>query len=287
MGSITEHHDAHLVVDAGMTCDLINLYQKRDKDDSRVVRWVTESPDLTPPSENDETAKFALLVRKAKTSDSHKSLEIHSIVVQSPLLKKALGSVLEVYPGITTNLQRLEFSTPFRPFVHRWSPLVQMLSDLQDPTAKGHFQLFYEVLHEELKDAIAVKNDLVANGVITFKYLWTIFEPGSLIYGVEDDHERIYELVSSSEQWDSRRGMAYLRLQCQGVDWDGDKFGRCNEYLSVYDFEGTRKITALAAYPFNFYPAQKSCLTSSYLEVRNSKNLPVTTTWHTKAWPQL
>lgn len=235
----------------GMTCELINLYQKIDKDGN--WSWSKDVPNITAAAEDEETAKFALLVRNKKSNDSRKSLELDSIIVQSPLVKEALATVLKDYPGITTNLKRLEFSSPFRPFVHRWERLVEVLSELQDETAKSHFQILHDVLYGELKDAIAVRNDLVANKVITFEHLWTIFEPASLVYSMDDGQERLYELSSSSQSYDSFRGLAYLRLSCVSVDWDGEKFGRRDESLLIYEFDGTEKIAKLSAYPLIFH----------------------------------
>jgi hypothetical protein len=247
--------------EVGMNCELINLYQKKNKDDPSVWHWGHGIPDdITAAAENDETAKYALLVRNKRSFDSRKSLEIDSIIVQSPLIKQALGTVLKNYPGITTNLKRLEFEPPFRPFVYRWNQLVEVLAGIQDTTAKAHFQLLHDILHAELKDAIAIKNDLVANGVITFKYLWTILEPGSLIYSVDEGEERLYELSSISEGYDSDRGLPYMQLLCSIVDWNGEKFGLRNEYLSIYGFEGTEKISRLTSYPLVFHGDQEKLL---------------------------
>lgn len=49
-------------------------------------------------AENEVTAKYALLVRLKKSFDSRKK-ELESIVVQGPLLRKALREVLKDYPG--------------------------------------------------------------------------------------------------------------------------------------------------------------------------------------------
>ena len=113
--------------EVGMIIDCKNLYQKADSKGRNT--WVDEYPkDLTAAAENAETAKYALLIRNRKVFDnSRKSLEIDSIVVQSPLLKKSLGVILKGYPGITTSLERLSFSAPFKPFVHRWKKLERHL----------------------------------------------------------------------------------------------------------------------------------------------------------------
>jgi hypothetical protein len=247
-------------IPAGMLAEIKNLYQKADKQGRH--QWVTEYPDdVVEAAENAETARFAFLVRNKISYDSRKTLEIDSLIVQSPLLKEALGVVLKDYPGITTNLQRLVFQAPFQPFVHRWTKLVKVLQTTTDETTRTHLKLFHDVLHEELKDAIAAKNDLVANNVITFEYLWTIFEPGVLFYGTDEGKERVFELQSASYQTDRRSGLAYLRLQGRGTDWDGEKFGSSIEYLSDFEFDGTKPITRLAYFPLDFHPHQQDLIT--------------------------
>jgi hypothetical protein len=243
-------------IPTGMLAEIKNLYQKVDKQGRH--QWVTEYPeDAVEAAENAETARFAFLVRNKISYDSRKTLEIDSLIIQSPLLKDVLGVVLKDYPGITTNLQRLVFKAPFQPFVHRWTKLVDVLQTTADETARAHLKLFHDVLHEELKDAIAAKNDLVANGVITFEHLWTIFEPGVLFYGTDEGKERAFELQSANYQTDRRSGLNYLQLQARGVDWDGDSFGSSVEYLSNFEFEGTKPITRLAYFPLDFHPHQQ------------------------------
>lgn len=90
------------VNEAGMACDLKNLYQKED--DRGRFTWTETYPDnLDEAAENEVTARFAILVRNKKSFDSRKKLEIDSIVVQSPLLKVALAKVLKGYPGAFPN----------------------------------------------------------------------------------------------------------------------------------------------------------------------------------------
>ena len=168
--------------------------------------------------------------------------------------------MLKDYPGITTNLQRLVFKAPFQPFVHRWTKLVNVLQTTTDAATKAHLQLFHDVLHEELKDAIAAKEDLVANGVITFSHLWTIFEPGVLFYGTDEGKERVFELQGASYQSDRTSGRDYLQLQGRGIDWDGEKFGTRVECLSDVEFEGTKPITRLAFFPLDFHPHQQDVI---------------------------
>jgi hypothetical protein len=243
---------------AGMKCDTKNLYQKPDKHGRNV--WVNEYPDdVKDPAENEKTAKFALLIRNKKSYDSRKKFEIDSIVVQSPLLKEVLGNVLKDYPGVTTSLARLTFTAPFKPFVHRWHKLVEAIGKEEDEETKTHLKLLHSVLHAELKETIAAKEDLVANGVVTFSHMWTIFAPGDLVYTVEDGQDRLFELQSADYGVD-RRGNSIYNINCYSIDWDGESFGRRNEYVKNNTFEGTRHINRLPAYPLEFHPNQSKLL---------------------------
>lgn len=106
--------------------------------------WVEEYPDdLKSNIEvTKESQQHAVLVRyrKCHSNSSKKSLEVDSIVIQSPLLKTVLGRVFNDYPGVTPALEFLTFSSPFQPFLHRWEVF-------QDEVAKET----YEASREHLK----------------------------------------------------------------------------------------------------------------------------------------
>jgi hypothetical protein len=243
---------------AGMRCDIKNLYQKPDKHGRNV--WVDEYPDdIHDPAENEKTAKFALLIRNKKSYDSRKKLEIDSIVVQSPLLKEVLGTVLKDYPGVTPSLARLTFTAPFKPFVHRWHKLVEAIGKEENEETKTHLKLLHSVLYEELKETIAAKEDMIANNVTTFDHMWTIFAPGDLIYNVQDGQDRLFEMTSA-DYGVNRRGEPLLNISCYSIDWDGEAFGRRHEAVVNSSFEGTRDITRLPAYPLEFHSNKKKLL---------------------------
>lgn len=201
-----EEREKEPEVPQGSITEAKSLYRKKDSEGK--FQWVVDEPqDAVDAAETKETARFAFLVRKKKSYDSRKKYDIDSIIVQSPWLKKSLGTVLTGYPGITTNLERLVFQAPFHPFVHRWAIFASLLEkdDFEDPVAKEHLQLFHDVIYEELKNAIAAKIDLVKNGVITFDHLWTIYEPQTLVYSVSSGKESVFKLEYTQRCTDSRR----------------------------------------------------------------------------------
>ena len=236
----------------GMISDVKNLYQSKP-DNRGKTTWVDKYPDdLEEAAENAESARYALLIRNTKCYDGRKKLQIASIIVQSPLLKKVLGSVLKDYPGITTTLERLTFNAPFQPFVHRWKNLVEALQDEGDPETKAHLELFHKILEAELRDDLKARDDFILNGVITFRTCWMIFEPGTIVFSLRDGQNCAARLKNGNYQ-STRCGECYS-LSCEIVDWDGENFGLGNSQLTVWGFEGTMKITKLSAYPLEYHP---------------------------------
>ncbi|KAG8532276.1 uncharacterized protein KY384_003917 [Bacidia gigantensis] len=237
---------------AGMIGDVKNLYQSKP-DNRGKTTWVQDYPDdLIAAAENSETAKYALLVRNKKCYNGRKSLEIDSLVVQSPLLKDRLGHVLKDYPGVTTNLDRLTFKAPFKEFVHRWKALVEALNEESDPETKSHLDILHRVLEVELRDDLKALDDYIQNGVITYDTIWMLFEPGELIFGSQQSQPAVGKLSQGSYQ--QTRCGNYYSLSCNMVDWDGENFGWDSTGFKVPAFLGTASITKLAAFPLNYHP---------------------------------
>jgi hypothetical protein len=241
--------DSKPEVSKGMLSSVKNLYQGK-KDDDGKRDWVEEMPDLNPPVENASTAQHALLVRKVKSYDGRKMFNIDSIVIQSPLLRKALGTVLDGYPGVATDLDKLTFEPGFGPFVHRWSKLRDVLHEMSESPQKEHLQLFHDVLEEELRDAIATRDDFLKHGYIDFDSLWMLFEPGNLIYSSRYGQPCVAKLKAG--WYDEDRCGKYFALGCRNVDWDGETFGYASTTFQVRQFPGTVRISSLNSMPLQY-----------------------------------
>ncbi len=233
-----------------------HIYADKEDDHGRYT-WVDKYPEhWEEAAENEETAKHAVVVRNEKDFDSRKKHKIHSIIIQSPWLKKALAEILKDYPGVTCELERLVFEAPFEPFVHRWGPLLKFMKEKHEEKTREHVELLHGILKEELKDTIKAFEDYVAHGVITFEQLWTIFQPGSVIVSRHSGTLSAYEFSSGSFE-ETRCGDAY-RLNCECIDWSGLDFGRVTESVYLYGFKGTIRITSLCAFPLAFHPEKRS-----------------------------
>ncbi|CAG8970662.1 hypothetical protein HYALB_00003416 [Hymenoscyphus albidus] len=232
-------------VEPGMKCETKDFYKTKDHS-----AWTHKYPDyLEEAIENDETAQLAFLKRNDNSSSSRKKFSLNSLVIQSPLLKKALGEVFAGYEGVTTDLKRLKFKKPFAPFVHRWEKFQKVMNDETDVTTKKHLELLWDTLEVELRDTIITQKDLIANGVMTYDYLWTMFEPGCLVFQKSSETERVLQVRSAAHNKSSKE----IQLHTRFVEWGGEEFGWMDEDQEIEGFEGTKKITDLSILPLSYH----------------------------------
>lgn len=333
----------------GMSAAYKSLYSGKEDDQGRFQWQDTIPDDVLDPVEDAETQKLALLLRYVKVySDPRKTLGLHSVVVQSPLLKEALETILAGYPGVTVGLQRLEFSGKFEPLIHRFSRLEIAIDELKDklwsndndangheaghgplppdqmtngnerssssvhlseetPLAAStvrqeygvssdgvpdhshvdnlttpastdngevkkvddgqrdvsekhrealklsHMQLLHECILKEFNALLTSSQDMMAQSVMTFEHLWTIFQPGGIIFCREDQQERAFKLKSTRYGFDERENPVFW-LTFEYVDYTGSKYGFKTQSAKVYPYLGTRPISSLAVYPLSFHP---------------------------------
>ncbi|KAJ5898861.1 hypothetical protein N7495_003605 [Penicillium taxi] len=220
-------------------------------DNAGNTSWVTEDT---------ESTQYALIIKNEKRYDNHKSLKIHSVVVQSETLKTFLGKVLEGYPTITTTLQRLEFTAPFKPLVHRWDDLVKIREEEEDAVTKEYIDLFYTIFEVELRDILSRKNDMTSNGVITHELLWTIFEPSGLVISTSYGRTSGFLFKDTSVDY---RTKAWV-IEAKRIAYDGTTFGFEDQSFIVPFFNGTKLITSLAVSPLRYH-ADKDTIQASLL----------------------
>lgn len=99
--------------EVGSACEAKNLYEGSQRC-QYCINWVEEYPDDFDDNieARRECKRCALLVRYGKHHGDDKGLKIHSVIIQSSRLKSILGDVFSEFEGITTNLQKLVFTSP-------------------------------------------------------------------------------------------------------------------------------------------------------------------------------
>ena len=198
----------------GMFSGVKNLYEGPTRC-ACCINWVEEYPDDTKAIIDDDAQRYAIIVRNMKGHEGKKPMCVHSIEVQSPLLKSILKDVFDGFEGITATLKNLTFRKPFAPFFYLWESFEKAAEHQDDELALHHIQILHKVLKEELQEKINTYHDLVAHQVITFDFLWTIFVPKELLFFVQDGQDVMLKLQTSKYQ---ERGPQSFSVSCKYVD---------------------------------------------------------------------
>ncbi|AEO54529.1 hypothetical protein MYCTH_2297184 [Thermothelomyces thermophilus ATCC 42464] len=252
-----DDEDKEKKVIVGSVSEAKNIYRGASDDDGNWT-WVDKYPDgVEEAAENEETAKYAIVVRNQKSNDSRKKLEAHSIIVQSPQIRAVLAEIMADYPGVACELTRLEFEAPFKPFVHRWNEFQKYIEkpDLDEKTKKD-MKVLIDIMNYEIGDNVKTFQDYVKNGVVCFKDLWMIFQPGTVVIATGQGQLSAFEMVETEYQTTNRG--RFLVVRCDCVDYGGKEFGRYQEQILIPEFIGTKKITGLKVYPLHFHKDKES-----------------------------
>ena len=239
---------ADQAVPTGMKTGSKELY----REDKRFA-WEDWSPDDIDidPEETSEAKQYALIVRREKRTGQKPSLILHSITIQSPLIREVLGVVFDGYKGMTTRLKDLTFKAPFHEFFYRWDRLQQQMLQKSDAMKLEHMKLLQDIISGEIQPHLEKRQDLLIHGLVTFDYLWALFEPDTVIYSQSDGQDRLFRLVSSS--YLKLGATVIFSLTCRYIDCDGDAFGYVTTSLTLSDFDGIKPISELPIMPINLH----------------------------------
>lgn len=195
---------------------------------------------------------YALVVRRQRSNDGEGRpvLALHSIKVHSSLIKAGLRPVFKDYPGITTNLRKLEFQAPFHAFFFRWGEFVAARNALQDDELSAeHFDHLFRIMEKEMEPHFQQVSDLLENNVISHDYIWALFEPGAEVYRQIDGKDRLFQIIKGGYS-----GSDYY-VNVRFVDTDGDFFGFSEDRFCISKFSGLKRITDLGIFPSYLLPA--------------------------------
>jgi hypothetical protein len=243
-------------VEPGMRCESKRLYERETK---YSVEWVDEVPEqLTDPAYDHEAwAEFAIVLRTQFTKGQQR---LHSIVVQSPLLKAELKQIFAGYPGLFVGKNVLEMESPFNPFAHRWEALVSACDKGDDSDATRHLQLLKSALEPELQETFAAISDFKTHGAIEFDRLWMIYNPGSFVFSKDGNNDYVSRLIRTEYRFVPEQKRRFFVLHCCIVDYDGKKFGQALRLFAIAQFEGSAGYKDFSAYPLESHPGKQSAV---------------------------
>lgn len=193
-----------------------------------------------------------------------------SIEINSPWIEKALGDVFEGYPGVETDVPRLEFAPPFLPFTHRWDRFCEKVKRVGTANNDGvetsgapsagdsagkqsvHLGLLKSILHGDVERNLSILARMEKSGFIAFSDLPLAFVPGEAVLRTSGDTIIAGELTAAyfKKRMDDTIFIAAVDI----VEWDGEIFGKSSEAWVVPEFKGYKRITSLNVYPLSTHP---------------------------------
>ncbi|MCJ1385816.1 hypothetical protein MMC17_008940 [Xylographa soralifera] len=238
-----------IMVEEGMACKAVSLYEGPEKC-MCCINWVSKNADEVEEAKimtNNLHGDAAVLIRQRNGHGGEDPFMIHSITIQSPLIKSALQKVLRGYPGVSPELDNVTFDAPFEPLFHRWDTLLKASRDESSTETRKHLKVLVDILEPEFAKSRNILRECRTHGVVKFESLWLIFTPGDLVYSVVDGQECITRLNEAS--YVTSHGKRYFELLSENVDFDGHVFGFGACDIHIDNYRGTMKTTDLVAMP--------------------------------------
>ena len=189
-------------------------------------------------------------------------------------LWKLLKKLLRHYPYHTFQGDPVEIASPYEAFIYNWNKLETAAKESQidgkDEQARLDLGLLLDTLSsgsgdQKLDKYLKVRESSKEQKIVTFESLWTLFPPGTLVYGkVFLGHDQVFIVQDNIRTWPRNTSESSpWRIYCWTYDWNGKTFQRRGLDLSIKSFESSQPITSLPFYPLEYHPEPeklKKCL---------------------------
>lgn len=256
-----------------------------------------------------EVALIWLRVFEGEGKYIYSEVNIHGTELLS-LLQIQLAHYPDMhFPDPTCGLAgTINLTSPFEPLLHNWDNLCSIAdwNDETDPvrslqaklscteitdasTPYGHLATKENLLRARsdlrlLLDQVRSSSDTKEYfteretgdkpTLVSFKWLWTLFRPGELVYStVFRDQPQLFIVRESkslpyigADKESPARPQDYWMLTCWSYDWDGEVFKRVPVVFYFPRFQGTKPIKTLPAHPLEFHEYGKGISCRQELE---------------------
>jgi len=243
----------------GSKCEIKSLYTHSSNPQSHRAKWSEfKDPSMEEARLKAASRSFAIIQRfsRERTAGGEYSWKTCSIEVQSPKLQATLAHIFRDYRGWNSDETPYIFFSPFDPFVHWWSKIMDWLSQEQDMSAKMEVQLLCDMLEPVLAPSFAALKRVKATGRIKFRSLWLLWAPGTLMVTGQNEHLCLSKL-QTAELGKLEDGSLVWRLKMDTVDWNGSYSGFAEDSVIIPRYSEPQLVTKLVAHPLEFRTTRK------------------------------
>ncbi|KAF5229970.1 hypothetical protein FAUST_10062 [Fusarium austroamericanum] len=250
------------------------VISKTDPDTGEIIQ---DDSKVLKTNDNDEDKdKYAFTLRKM-VQDNDKSRETSSeIDIINPGLWTLLKENLGHCPYHTFRDSPVTLESPYESIVYEFDTLVEVAqaepSDEADKTARDDLNLLLKTISsgssgdERLDKYFKARPGYKKQKpeTIQFEDLWTVFPPGTLVYGHPFQNQpQVFVVKDCFRPWPWQRPDKRARggarpdtweLDAWSYDWIDGSFSRCLFVINFDHFEGHLPLTSLPYYPFELHP---------------------------------
>ena len=155
--------------------------------------------------------------------------------------------------------------SPYQAFIHHWTRLEETskesAGDEKDKQARKDLKLLLDTLSTgsgdpKLDKYLKTRHSDREQRSVTYETLWTLFPPGSLIYGKPFlGQDQVFIVQPNLRTWPfTGQRVSKWSLACWTYEWDGKNFKRVALKLDLESFEGLKPVTSLPFYPLEYHP---------------------------------
>lgn len=198
-----------------------------------------------------------LKLHTAQTPIIHRHVSVdgrwttQNITIQDPAMRTVLGEVLRDYWFLLDcEFRRWTFEPDFTPFVHRWNVLKQLRdANSGNATLQNAASGLIAFLEPLISESLVSLAQATKTGLIAFKDLPLIFEPGALVQTDFFDAKVICRVVSCNKAL----GCVDLwTIDVEFIDWNGEITGYDSATINIDGYHGQYRVTSLPIFPISF-----------------------------------
>lgn len=225
------------------------------------TNWVEKKPTQMPEVAKDKYDRAAILVFKGKNHKSAKAtvgglvaLEDSFVEIQSEIIARLIRPALAKLGCLAPKSKNIQVKSPFRELFHSYPEIVKLRDGYGIRTEQyAHLNILVDLMDELFVDFSGEIRELHAKKMISCQHLWTIFPKGMIVYARHDSHDRLFQVENvEAERYYKSEEVAFWRIRCRYVQFDGVRFGWTEQKFFVDGFDGVRHISSLPVYPLGF-----------------------------------
>ncbi|KAH9883598.1 P-loop containing nucleoside triphosphate hydrolase protein [Xylariomycetidae sp. FL2044] len=228
-----------------------NQYQHRCEFKSCPLRW--SEFDNVDDDEADLKARTSTVPIVHRHVFINKHWVTRSITIHDPNMRQVLTEVLKKYQDLDLEVENWTFEPPFMPLVHRWDQMKKFQAGANVPAIKNAASALLAFLTPILASSVISLALTRKTGKVNFDNVWQIFPPSSLVqtkfFGVDAVCRVIKYKKREADRCGNPPGWV---IDMEYVDWNGEYSGWTTTTLTIWEFEGYRRVTALPVFPISF-----------------------------------